>query len=250
MPAAETGRVVLVGGGPGDPDLLTVGGLKALRTADVVLYDHLAPLESLDLTRPDAVTIDVGKLPGGPRTEQADINDLLIRHARAGKTVVRLKGGDPFVFGRGGEEWQACAEAGIRVQIIPGVTSAIAGPGLAGIPITQRGITQSFTVVSGHTAPDHPGSTVNWEAVATQHGTVVLLMAVATLEAICVRLVAGGMDPGTPAATIADAASDRTRIVRGTVSTLPGVVAEAGIKPPAITVIGTVAGLDLAAGPS
>ena len=248
MADADTaGEVILVGGGPGDPDLLTVGGLKALQAADVVLYDHLAPQASLAEAKPDAELIDVGKLPGGRQTAQDDINALLVQHARAGKTVVRFKGGDSFVFGRGGEEWQACAAAGVAVRIIPGVTSAIAAPELAGIPVTHRGVTQSFTVVSGHVGPDHPTSSVNWDAVATQGGTVVLLMAVATLDAICRRLVAAGMDPSTPAVTIADAASDRSRVVRGTVATIATVVAEAGIAPPAITVIGAVAGLDLEA---
>ena len=130
-----TGRVILVGGGPGDPDLLTVAGLKALRRADVVLYDHLAPLACLDEVPPGTVLIDVGKLPRGPQTSQEDINALLIEHAQRGSTVVRSKGGDSFVFGRGSEEWQACAAAGIPVEVIPGVSSAIAGPALAGIPL-------------------------------------------------------------------------------------------------------------------
>ncbi|MFV0430508.1 MAG: uroporphyrinogen-III C-methyltransferase [Arachnia sp.] len=243
------GRVILVGGGPGDPDLLTIGGLKALRAADVVLYDHLAPAASLTETRPDAELIDVGKLPGGRRTPQAEINALLIDHARQGRTVVRFKGGDPFVFGRGGEEWQACAAAGITVEVIPGVTSSIAGPGLAGIPVTHRGLAQSFTVISGHVGPEHPDSTTNWDAVAASNGTVVLLMAVATLEAICARLIAAGMPPDTPAASIADAASDHTRIVRATLATIAARAAAAQLAPPAITVIGAVAGLTLPEAP-
>lgn len=239
------GEVILVGGGPGDPDLLTVGGLKALQTADVVLYDHLAPQSSLAEAKPDVVLIDVGKLPGGRQTAQDDINALLVAHAREGKSVVRFKGGDSFVFGRGGEEAQACAAAGVPVRVIPGVTSAIAAPELAGIPVTHRGVTQSFTVISGHVGPDHPTSSVNWDSVATQGGTVVLLMAVATLPAIGQRLIDGGLDPATPAATIADAASDQTRVVRGTVATIADLVADAQIAPPAITVVGEVVGLDL-----
>ena len=143
-PSSDLGEVILVGGGPGDPDLLTVGGRRALREADVVLYDRLAPLASLAETRPDAVLVDVGKIPRGSQTPQSDINALLIEHARAGRRVVRFKGGDPFVFGRGSEKWLACAEAGVPVRVIPGVSSAIAGPELAGIPLTHRGLTQNF----------------------------------------------------------------------------------------------------------
>lgn len=249
-PVGERARgvVILVGGGPGDPDLLTVGGLRALQTADVVLYDHLAPVASLTETRPGAVLVDVGKLPGGRRTEQDEINALLVRYAREGATVVRLKGGDSFVFGRGGEEWQACVAAGVPVRVIPGVSSATAAPALAGIPLTHRGLTQSFTVVSGHVGPDHPGSTVDWDALAVQGGTIVLLMGVATLGAICDRLVAGGLASETPAATIANAGGADSRVVRGRVSDMARIVAEAGIRPPAITVIGQVAGLELGSG--
>ncbi|WP_036923574.1 uroporphyrinogen-III C-methyltransferase [Propionicicella superfundia] len=244
--AVRPGEVVLVGGGPGDPDLLTVGGLKALREADVVLYDHLAPVACLSETRPGATLIDVGKRPRGAQTAQHDIDAQLIRYAREGARVVRFKGGDPFVLGRGGEEWQACAAAGVPVRVIPGVSSAVAGPALAGIPLTHRGVTQSFTVVSGHVGPDHPGSTVDWDAVAALGGTVVVLMGLTNLAAICARLVRGGMPPETLAATVADAATDHMRIVRGTVETLPGAVSAAGLQSPAITVIGAVVGLELA----
>lgn len=239
------GEVILVGGGPGDPDLLTVGGLKALRAADVVLYDHLAPLACLDETRPDALLIDVGKIPGGRQTAQTEINNLLIEHARRGARVVRFKGGDPFVLGRGSEEWQACAEAGIPVKVIPGVSSAIAGPELAGIPLTHRGLTQNFSVVSGHVGPDHPASTVNWDALARGSGTIVILMGVAHLAEICTGLVDRGLDADTPAAIVAKAAMPGTRVIRGTVGTLPTLAAEAGVEPPALTVIGAVVGLHL-----
>ena len=151
-----TGRVTLVGGGPGDPGLLTVAGLEALRTADVVLYDHLAPLACLDECPSGVLLIDVGKIPGGRATSQQRINELLVEHALAGRHVVRFKGGDSFVFGRGGEEVIACAEAGVPVAVVPGVTSAVAGPALAGVPVTHRGVVQAFTVVSGHVPPGHP----------------------------------------------------------------------------------------------
>ncbi len=151
------GTVILVGGGPGDPGLLTVAGLEAIRSADVIICDRLAPLAALEHARSDAEIIDVAKIPRGAYTSQERINELLVEHGRAGKTVVRFKGGDNFVFGRGGEEWQACAAAGIPVRVIPGVSSAIAGPALAGIPLTHRQLTQGFTVVSGHLPPGDPG---------------------------------------------------------------------------------------------
>jgi len=239
------GQVILVGGGPGDPDLLTVGGLKALHEADVVLYDHLAPLACLDQTKPDAVLVDVGKIPRGCQTAQTDINAMLIAHARTGATVVRFKGGDPFVLGRGSEEWLACAEAGIPVRVIPGVSSAIAGPELAGIPLTHRGLTQNFSVVSGHVGPDHPASTVNWDALATSSGTIVILMGVAHLAEICAGLIARGLASDTPAAVVARAALPDKLVLRGTVATLPELAAHAGIEPPALIVIGAVVGLDL-----
>lgn len=241
-----TGQVILVGGGPGDPDLLTIGGLRALREADVVLYDHLAPLACLDETRPGATLIDVGKIPRGCQTAQTDINALLIDHARRGRTVVRFKGGDPFVLGRGSEEWLACAEAGIPVRVIPGVSSAIAGPELAGIPLTHRGITQNFSVVSGHVGPDHPASTVNWDALAQSTGTIVILMGVAHLAEICTGLTSCGLDADTPAAIVAKAALPDQQVVRGTVATLPALADAADIQPPALTVIGAVVALGLA----
>lgn len=245
MNTGTTGQVILVGGGPGDPDLLTIGGLRALREADVVLYDHLAPLACLDETRDGAILIDVGKIPRGCQTAQTDINALLIDHARSGKTVVRFKGGDPFVLGRGSEEWLACAEAGIPVRVIPGVSSAIAGPELAGIPLTHRGITQNFSVVSGHVGPDHPASTVNWDALAQTSGTIVILMGVARLAEICTGLIHRGLDGDTPAAIVAKAALPDQQVVRGTVATLPALAEAFGIEPPALTVIGAVVALGL-----
>jgi uroporphyrin-III C-methyltransferase len=245
---ASPGEVILVGGGPGDPDLLTVGGLRALQRADVVLYDHLAPVACLAECRPGATLIDVGKVPQGPRTAQVEINTLLIEHARAGATVVRFKGGDPFVLGRGSEEWLACAEAGVEVRVIPGVSSAVAGPELAGIPLTHRGLAQDFTVVSGHVGPDHPASTVNWDAVAQTRGTIVILMGVTHLAEICAGLVARGLAVDTPAAIVAQAATPRQTVLRGTVADLPEVAARAGVEPPALTVVGAVVGLGLLRG--
>ena len=175
------GRVVLVGGGPGDPGLITVAGLAAVRAADVVVTDRLAPLAVLADLRPGAEVIDVSKIPGGRTTPQEEINRLLIEHATAGKLVVRLKGGDNFVFGRGGEEWQACALAGVAVQIIPGVSSAIAAPALAGIPLTHRTANQGFTVITGHVPPGDVRSTINYAALAQAGTALVVMMGVGTL---------------------------------------------------------------------
>ncbi|HVK44345.1 MAG TPA: uroporphyrinogen-III C-methyltransferase [Micropruina sp.] len=236
-----TGRVLLVGGGPGDPGLVTVAGLAALTRADVVLYDHLAPQSSLASCRPDAELIDVGKLPGGRSTSQQRINELLVEHARAGRYVVRFKGGDPFVFGRGGEEVIACADAGIEVEVIPGVTSAVAGPALAGIPVTHRGVVQAFTVVSGHVPPRHEASTTDWGALARANHTIVVLMGVANLAPICAELVAQGLPDATPAAVIADAWLPTMRTTRGTVGTIAAMTERAGVRPPAVVVIGELA---------
>ena len=244
---ARPGLVVLVGGGPGDPGLLTLAGAEALAAADVVLYDHLAPQASLALARPGAELVDVGKLPHGRHTPQERINELLVQHALAGATVVRLKGGDVFVFGRGGEEWQACAAAGVEVRVIPGVTSATAAAGLAGIPVTHRALSQGFTVVSGHVGPDSPGSRLNWDALAASRTTLVVLMGVKTLGQICEGLIARGLPSDTPAAVVEKAAGPAMRVLRGTVATLPQLATDAGIGAPAVTVIGDVAALDLTA---
>ncbi|MGE2836048.1 uroporphyrinogen-III C-methyltransferase [Mycobacterium sp. SMC-4] len=236
------GHVTLVGGGPGDPGLLTVAGLEALRAADVVVTDRLAPVSVLAELGPAVEVIDVGKIPFGKATPQHRINEILIDHARAGRAVVRLKGGDSFLFGRGGEELIACAAAGVPVSVIPGVTSALAVPACAGIPVTHRGVTQGVTVVSGHVAPDDPASTVDYAALAGAGTTLVFLMAVTTLPAITASLIAHGLSPDTPAVTVADGTLAQQRVVRATVATIAEAVQAAGIKPPAITVIGAVAG--------
>ena len=236
------GSVILVGGGPGDPGLLTVAGLEAIKGADVIVCDRLAPLSALQHARPEALIIEVAKIPRGTSTPQERINEILIEHASAGKTVVRLKGGDPFVFGRGGEEWQACAAAGIPVTVIPGVSSAIAGPALAGVPLTHRELIQGFTVISGHAPPGDTGSTLNWQALASANTTLVIMMGVATLTAITAELIKHGLAADTPAMTVADAAMPSQRSVRGTLADIAALTNQAGIKPPAITVIGAVAG--------
>jgi uroporphyrin-III C-methyltransferase/precorrin-2 dehydrogenase/sirohydrochlorin ferrochelatase len=233
-----TGSVALVGGGPGDPGLLTVRGRRLLAEADVVVCDRLAP----DITLPaDVEVVDVGKTPGGPSYDQRAIEDLLVARARAGKRVVRLKGGDVHVFGRGMEEVAACVDAGVPVEVVPGVSSAFAVPAWAGIPVTARGVTQSVSVVSAHVPPGDPGSTVDWDALARVGGTLVLLMAVGRLESVCEALVAGGRDPKTPVAVIQDGTLPSQRVV---VSNLVDAARDAAdVTSPAVVVIGEVVGL-------
>lgn len=243
-PYAGPGEVILVGGGPGDPGLVTVAGREALEGADVIITDRLAPLAALKWARADAEIIDVAKIPGGRSTSQAEINRLLIEHAKAGKRVVRFKGGDNFVFGRGGEELIACLDAGIDTRVVPGVSSAIAAPAAANIPVTHRGLSQAFTVISGHVPPGHPDSTLDYDALARSGASLVLLMAVRTLPAITAALIAAGMDPATPAGIVADGAMPSQHAVRATVATIAAAAATAGIKAPAVTVIGAVAAID------
>lgn len=236
------GRVILVGGGPGDPRLLTVAGRDAIIGADLIVTDRLAPVSALRELAPHAEILDVSKIPGGRRTEQSEINAVLVAGALAGKTVVRLKGGDGFVFGRGGEELDFCVIAGIPVEVIPGVSSAIAAPASALIPVTHRGLTQGFTVISGHVPPHHPECTIDYRALAHANTTLVLMMAVANLGPITDTLVEAGMDPETPAAIIADGSLSSQHEIRATVGTIAQMARDAAIGPPATTVIGAVAG--------
>jgi uroporphyrin-III C-methyltransferase len=234
------GRVVLVGGGPGDPGLLTLRGYRAMRSADVVVTDRLGPTALLDALPEGVEVIDVGKAPRGLATPQEDINDLLVRRARAGDVVVRLKGGDPFVLGRGGEEVDACVAAGVDVEVVPGVTSAIAAATLAGVPLTRRGTAQEFAVVSGHVPPGDPRSTVDWERLAAGRGTLVLLMAVANLRAIADALVAAGRAGATPAVVVENASLPQQRIVHAALADLADAAERQRVVPPAVVVIGDV----------
>jgi uroporphyrin-III C-methyltransferase / precorrin-2 dehydrogenase / sirohydrochlorin ferrochelatase len=236
----RAGHVALIGGGPGDPGLITVLGRRLLAEADVVIADKLAPRPLLAELDPDVEVIDAGKAPHAHNLTQDQINELIVGRALAGQRVVRLKGGDPFVFGRGGEEALACARAGVPFQVVPGVTSAVAVPAYAGIPVTHRGITQDFAVVSAHLDPSHPGATVDWESLARGTGTLVLLMAVAQLESVVAELVKRGRNAATPVAVICDGTTASQRVLT---STLAGVAADAqraGISPPAVIVIGDV----------
>jgi uroporphyrin-III C-methyltransferase/precorrin-2 dehydrogenase/sirohydrochlorin ferrochelatase len=232
------GTVALVGGGPGDPELITVKGRRLLAAADVVVADRLAPGLLLDELRPEVEVVDASKIPYGPARAQEEINRLLVEHARAGRFVVRLKGGDPFVFGRGGEELVACARAGVPVVVVPGVTSAVAAPAAAGIPVTQRGVAHELTVISGHLAPDDPASLVDWGAVARLRGTLCVLMGLKHLDAIAATLLAHGRAPTTPVAVIQEGTTSRQRVVRATLATIATEADD--LRPPAVMVIGDV----------
>ncbi|MBM7440836.1 uroporphyrinogen-III C-methyltransferase [Streptomyces sp. HB132] len=232
--------VALVGGGPGDPDLITVRGRRLLAEADVVIADRLGPRDLLDELPPHVEVIDAAKIPYGRYMAQEAINQALIDHAKAGRSVVRLKGGDPFVFGRGMEEAQALAAEGIACTIVPGISSSISVPGAAGIPVTHRGVAHEFTVVSGHVAPDDPRSLVDWKALAQLRGTLVLLMAVDKIGAISQALIAHGKSPDTPVALVQEGTTAAQRRVDATLADVGERVVAEEVRPPAVIVIGDV----------
>ena len=232
--------VSIVGAGPGDPDLITVGALERLKAADVVLYDRLVQKRLLDQARPGAELIDVGKIPGGRGRKQADINALLIDRARKGKSVVRLKGGDPFVFGRGGEEADAIRTEGIPFEVLSGVSSAIAAAAYAGIPVTHRGLASSLTIVTGSEAPDKPGSEVDWEALAAGRGTLVVMMGWQNIEIIVEALLRHGRSPDTPVALVSEGSTPAQKTAVGTLGDIVARASSAGIGPPVVAVIGDV----------
>lgn len=235
------GGVALVGGGPGDPELITVRGRRLLAQADVVVADRLAPPELLAELPPHIEVIDAAKIPYGRAMAQDAINDVMIERARAGRFVVRLKGGDPFVFARGYEEVLACADAGIPVTVVPGVTSAIAVPASVGVPVTHRAVNHEFVVVSGHIAPGHPESLVNWDALAAMAGTIVLLMAVERIELFTEALLKGGRPADTPVLVVQHGTTSAAHTLRATLADAPEKIRSEGIRPPAIIVIGAVA---------
>ena len=243
MTEVGRGHVWLVGAGPGDPGLVTVAGLHALRCAEVVLYDRLAPSALLEECMAEAELIDVGKASGRAALSQDEINAALVAHGSAGKRVVRLKGGDPFVFGRGGEELAALTAAGVPATVVPGVTSAIGGLAAAGIPVTHRGVAASFAVVTGHEDPAKPEQQVRWPELATATDTLVVLMGVGRLEAITAALVAGGRPAATPAALVVEAATARQRVVEAPLAEIAEAARAAQVGPPALLVVGEVAAL-------
>jgi uroporphyrin-III C-methyltransferase/precorrin-2 dehydrogenase/sirohydrochlorin ferrochelatase len=234
------GSVALVGGGPGDPGLITVRGRELLGEADVVITDRLAPRSLLAELPPDVEIVDAAKVPRGAAVAQEHINALLVEHARAGRFVVRLKGGDSFVFGRGGEEILACLRAGIAVTVVPGVSSAVAVPAAAGVPLTHRGIAQEFHVVSAHVAPDDERSAVDWRALAASSATLVLLMATEHLQAVADTLIRHGRHARTPVSAISDGTLPSQRTINARLDTVARDCARAGLRPPAVVVVGEV----------
>ncbi|MFE7225726.1 uroporphyrinogen-III C-methyltransferase [Nocardioides sp. NPDC057577] len=232
--------VTLIGGGPGDPGLISVAGRKALMEADIVVADRLAPRELLSELPADVELVDVAKLPRGRSAQQEEINRIIVEAALEGKAVARFKGGDNFIFGRGFEEVLACREAGVPVHVIPGLTSPVTVPGVAGIPVTHRGVAHEFTVISGHVPPGDPTSLTNWSAVAGLGGTLVLLMAVQNAPAIATALLDGGREPGTPVAVICDGTMPTERTVLATLESLEKTLADENVQPPAIIVVGEV----------
>ena len=239
--AALVGEVALVGGGPGDPDLITVRGRRLVAAADVVVVDRLAPRGILDELPDEVEVIDCGKSAHRHNMTQAEINEVLVERALAGKRVVRLKGGDPFVFGRGGEEWLACVSAGVPVTVVPGISSALAAPAAAGIPLTHRGVSADFTVVSGHLDPGRaPDDVVNWPGLAAITGTLVLLMAMDRLDAIAEALIEHGRAASTPAAVVRRATLPDQQVVRAPLSEIAAAARAAGVGAPAVVVVGAV----------
>ncbi len=226
--------VALVGAGPGDPELLTVKAVRLLGDADVVLHDRLVAPEILALARPGAELIDVGKRPGGSHTQDV-LNELLVLHASSGRRVVRLKGGDPFLFGRGGEEVEVLARHGIACQVVPGISSSLAGPAAAGIPVTHRQVARAVTVVTGHEAA--ASDPVDWSAVARVGGTVVILMGIERRAVLAERMITAGMEGSTPVAVVMDATTPRQRVWAGVLADL----GEADVVSPAVIVVGAVA---------
>ena len=234
-------KVYLIGAGPGDPELMTLKGLRCLRAADVIIYDRLINPTLLEEAQPGAELIFAGKARGCHQMPQEEIHRLMIDRARQGRAVARLKGGDPFVFGRGGEEAAALAEAGIPFEVAPGVSSAIAVPAYAGIPVTYRGYAAQVTLVAGHEGAQT--SEVNWEALAAADGTLVVLMGLAALPQIVTRLLAGGMSPSMPVAVIQHGTLPTQRVVTASLANIAARVAEARLQSPAMIVIGAVVSL-------
>ncbi len=239
----DNGTVYLVGAGPGDPLLVTLKARELISVSDVIVYDRLIPHAALEWTRPDAELVYVGKSPDRHTMPQEEINQLLVTRAREGKVVCRLKGGDPFVFGRGGEEAAALAAAGVRFEVVPGVTSAIAGPAYAGIPVTHRGTASSVAFVTGHEDPDKPESAINWRGLATGVDTLVLLMGVGQLGSIADKLIDNGRSPQTPAAIIERATTSSHRVVTGELGEITSLAEEHNVRAPALVVVGEVVAL-------
>lgn len=237
------GDVYLVGAGPGDLGLITVRGLELIAAADVIIYDQLANPELLDRARKDARLIDVGKQGGLHKVKQDGINEIIIEEAMKNQLVVRLKGGDPFMFGRGGEEAEELRKAGVGVHVVPGVTSAIAAPAMAGIPVTHRDHAPMVTFVTGHERDDRPDERIDWSVLANTGGTIVILMGMARLGHNMARLIGGGMDPSTPVAVVHRGSTPSQKVVLSTVKDVEEECRRQGVGSPAVVVVGGVATL-------
>lgn len=242
--STATGKVYICGAGPGDPKLMTVRAMELLKSCDVVLYDRLVGQEIVDQIPESAEKVYVGRAVGDPTTHQKRTNELMVRHAKKKKSVLRLKGGDPFIFGRGAEEAEYLLERGVQFEIIPGITSAIAGPAYAGIPLTHRRYSSAVAIATGHEGVDNKGEvSVDWKRLPGAVDTVVVLMGIGQLEQISKDLIKGGMKKNTKIAIIENGTTAKQRVVMGTLATAARVAAKSEIKPPAIVVIGKVASL-------
>ena len=240
----KKGKVFICGAGPGDPKLITLRAMELLKTCDVILYDRLVGKEIIDQIPEGAEKVYVGRTVGDPRTHQDRTNELMARYTKKGKQVLRLKGGDPFIFGRGAEEAEYLVARGITFEIVPGITSAIASPAYAGIPLTHRRYSSSVAIVTGHEGAEKDELAVRWERLASAVDTIVVLMGIGQLDQISRDLVKAGMKKSTRVAIVASGTTDKQRIVRGTLATIPCAAKKANVRPPAVIVIGRVAGLD------
>ena len=240
----KKGKVFICGGGPGDPKLITVRAMELLKSCDVILYDRLVGKEIIDQIPAGTEKVYVGRTVGQPTTHQDRTNELMVKYAEKGKNVMRLKGGDPFIFGRGAEEAEYLIKRGIEFEIVPGITSAIASPAYAGIPLTHRRYSSSVAIVTGHEDAEKDELVVKWDKLAGAVDTIVVLMGIGKVDQISRELMNAGMKKGTKIAIVASGTTDKQKIVRGTLATIVSVAKKAGVKPPAVIVIGKVAGLD------
>jgi uroporphyrin-III C-methyltransferase len=240
----KSGRVFICGAGPGDPKLITLRAMELLKTCDVVLYDRLVGKEIIDQIPPSAEKVYVGRTVGDPTTHQDSTNALMVRYAKKGKSVLRLKGGDPFIYGRGAEEAEYLIERGVEFEIVPGITSAIASPAYAGIPLTHRRHSSSVAIVTGHEGAEKDEAAIRWDRLAGAVDTIVVLMGIGQLEQIAGDLIKAGMKKSTKVAIVESGTTDKQRVVRGTLGTIANIAKKAEVRPPAVIVIGKVAGMD------
>ena len=240
----KSGKVFICGAGPGDPKLITLRAIELVKTSDVVLYDRLVSKEIIAQIPSSVEKVYVGRTVGDPTTHQDMTNELMIKYAKNGKRVLRLKGGDPFIFGRGAEEAEHLIKHGIKYEIIPGISSAIASPGYAGIPLTHRKLSSSVAIVTGHEGTEKDEPVVRWDRLAGAVDTIVVLMGIGQLEQISSDLIKAGMNPDTNVAIVENGTTEKQRVIRGTLGTISSIAAKAKVRPPAVIVIGKVAGLD------